>query len=107
MSEGKNRQVSAALSYDDGGSEFDILLIYLEMQSGTITNNHNLGFVDAQDIILRVIPQNWSASTGFFSVSKSVPSERPVHELSFTLQTNPNRPSENQATTVSLSLIHI
>ena len=104
LSEGKNRQVSAALSYDDGGSEFDILLIYLEMQSGTITNNHNLGFVDAQDIILRVIPQNWSASTGFFSVSKSVPSERPVHELSFTLQTNPNRPSENQATTVSISI---
>ena len=100
LSEGKNRQVSAALSYDDGITEFEILLIDLEMQSGTITNSHNLGFVDAQDIILRVVPQNWSASSGFFSVSKSVPTERPVHELSFSLQTNPNRPSENQATTV-------
>ena len=104
LSEGKNRQVSAALSYDDGSSEFEILLIDLEMQSGTITNSHNLGFVDAQDIILRVVPQNWSASSGFFSVSKSVPIERPVHELSFSLQTNPNRPSENQATTVSISI---
>ena len=104
LSEGKNRHVSAALSYDDGSSEFEILLIDLEMQSGTITNSHDLGFVDAQDIILRVIPQNWSASSGFFSVSKSVPQERPVHELSFSLQTNPNRPSENQATTVSISI---
>lgn len=104
LSEGKNRQVSTTLSYDGGSSEFEILLLDLEMQPGTITNTHNLGFVDASNIILRVIPQNWSASSSFFSVSKSVPDERPVHELSFSLQTNPNRPSENQATTVSISL---
>ena len=104
LSSGVDREVRVRLGYIDSLTEIFLVDKNILLSPGLTDGSMNIGFVDAEKVIVRVNEIDWVAGFGFSSVNLDVPSERPIYSISFDSQSNPNRPTAGETAEVSLTL---
>ena len=104
LSSGVDREVRVRLGYIDSSTENFLVDKNILLSPGLTDGSMNIGFVDAEKVIVRVNEIDWVAGFGFSSVNLDVPSERPIYSISFDSQSNPNRPTAGETAEVSLTL---
>ena len=104
LSNGVDREVRIRLGYIDSFTEDFLVDKIILLSPGLTDGSINIGFVDAEKVIIRVDEVGWVAGFGFSSVNLEIPSERPIYSLSFDSQSNPNRPTAGENAEVTLTL---
>lgn len=104
LSSGVERGVNIKIGYSYLSEETTIFDVDMVLEPGNTAGRINIGTVSADFVIIRVQELNWMAESSFSSFTKSVPDERPDYGIEFTGQSNPNRPSVEQQSTVSVTI---
>ena len=104
LSNGIDREVRIRLGYIDSLTENFLVDKIITLSPGMTGGSINIGFVDAEKVIVRVNEVDWVAGFGFSSVNVDIPSERPIYSISFDSQSNPNRPTAGENAEVTLTL---
>ena len=104
LSNGVDRDVRIRLGYIDSLTERFLVDNIISLSPGLTGGSINVGFVDAQKVIVRVNEVDWVAGFGFSSVNVDIPSDRPIYSVSFDSQSNPNRPTAGENAEVTLTL---
>ena len=104
LSEGVQRDVRVRLGYIDSLQESYLLDTIMSLSPGLTEGTLDLGFIDADKVIVRANEDNWVAGFGFNSLSIDTPQERPIYSISFDPQTTPNRPVAGESASVKINL---
>lgn len=104
LSEGIPRDVRVRLGYIDSMQESFLIDTIMTLNSGLTEGHIDIGFVDAERVIVRVNEVDWLAGFGFTSQSADTPQERAIYSISFDPQSNPNRPVAGDSATVKVEL---
>lgn len=104
LSNGIERNVNIKIGYSYLSEETTIFDVDMILQPGNTAGQINIGTISADFVVIRVQELNWIAESSFSSYTKSVPDDRPNYDIEFTGQSNPNRPSAGQQTTVSVTV---
>ena len=104
LSDGVERNVNVKIGYSYLSEETTIFDVDMMLQPGNTAGQINIGTIPADFVIIRVQELDWIAQSSFSSYTKSVPDDRPNYEIEFTGQSNPNRPSAGQQSTVSVTV---
>jgi uncharacterized CHY-type Zn-finger protein len=104
LSEGVNRDVRIRLGYIDSLEERYMVDTIMSLPAGQTEGSMDIGFVDAEKVIIRATEVNWVSGFGFSSLSLDIPQERALYSISFESQTLPNRPSFGDKTEVTINL---
>ena len=104
LSEGVQRDVRVRLGYIDSLQESYLLDTVMSLSPGLTEGTIDLGFIDADKVIVRANEDNWVAGFGFTSLSVNTPQERAIYSISFDPQTTPNRPVAGESANVKINL---
>lgn len=104
LSEGVQRDVRVRLGYIDSLQESYLLDTVMSLSPGLTEGTIDLGFIDADKVIVRANEDNWVAGFGFTSLSVNTPQERAIYSISFDPQTTPNRPVAGESVNVKINL---
>jgi len=104
LSDGVQRDVRVRLGYIDSLQESYLLDTIMSLSPGLTEGTLDLGFIDADKVIVRANEENWVAGFGFTSLSIDTPQERPIYSISFDPQTTPNRPVAGESASVKINL---
>jgi len=104
LSDGVQRDVRVRLGYIDSLQESYLLDTIMSLSPGLTEGTLDLGFIDADKVIVRANEDNWVAGFGFTSLSVNTPQERPIYSISFDPQTTPNRPVAGESASVKINL---
>ena len=104
LSNGIERGVNIKIGYSYLSEETTMFDVDMILEPGNTVGQINMGQIPADFVIIRVQEANWTAQSSFSSYTKSVPDDRPSYEIEFIGQSNPNRPSYGQQSTVSVTL---
>ena len=104
LSNGVERGVNIKIGYSYLSEETTIFDVDMVLEPGNTAGQINIGTVSADFVIIRVQELNWMAESSFSSFTKSIPDERPDYGIEFTGQSNPNRPSVDQQSSVSVTI---
>ncbi len=104
LSQGVQRDVRVRLGYIDSLQESYLLDTVMSLSPGLTEGTIDLGFIDADKVIVRANEDNWVAGFGFTSLSVNTPQERAIYSISFDPQTTPNRPVAGESVNVKINL---
>ncbi len=104
LSNGIQRGVNIKIGYSYLSEETTIFDVDMILEPGNTAGQINIGLIPADFVIIRVQEDNWTAQSSFSSYTKSIPDDRPNYDIEFIGQSNPNRPSYGQQSTVSVTL---
>ena len=104
LSDGVQRDVRVRLGYIDSLQESFLVDTVMSLSPGLTQGTLDLGFIDADKVIVRANEDNWVAGFGFTSLSVNTPQERAIYSISFDTQTTPNRPIAGESANVKINL---
>ena len=104
LSDGVQRDVRVRLGYIDSLQESYLVDTVMSLSPGLTQGTLDLGFIDADKVIVRANENNWVAGFGFTSLSVNTPQERAIYSISFDTQTTPNRPTAGDSANVKINL---
>mgnify|MGYP001257002886 CR=1 FL=1 len=104
LSDGVQRDVRVRLGYIDSLQESYLVDTVMSLNPGLTEGVLEIGFVDADKVIVRANEDNWVAGFGFTSLSVNTPQERAIYSISFDPQTTPNRPIAGESAKVIVNL---
>jgi transposase-like protein len=104
LSEGIPRDVRVRLGYIDSMQESFMIDTVMSLNPGLTEGNIEVGFVDAEKVIVRANEVDWVAGFGFTSLSTDTPQERAIYSITFDPQSTPNRPTAGDSASVKITL---
>lgn len=104
LSEGINRDVRVRLGYIDSMEESFLVDTVMSLNPGLTEGNIDVGFIDAEKVIVRANEVDWVAGFGFKSLNLDTPQDRAIYSISFDPQSTPNRPVAGDSASVKINL---